>query len=80
MLILLLRDFISSHDLKPQRLALFALFLVLIALGFGFWSVWMTVFNSHMSIKEELIEKFPGTCNECFDVNYDPVPRNGGEI
>lgn len=46
----------------------------------GFWSVWMCVFDQHAEVKNRLIAEFPGTCMHCFDVNAQPLRRNGNEI
>ena len=44
----------------------------------GCWSVWFTVFKDCPEVRKELIERFPGTAQECFDPDngYEPVPRN----
>lgn len=44
----------------------------------GFWSVWFTVFKGEDAVRQELINKFPGTDASCFDPNnhYEPVYRN----
>ncbi len=37
-----------------------------LALTRGFWSVWMSVFDGHTSVKEELVNAFNGTRREYF--------------
>lgn len=38
-----------------------------VALKYGFFSVWMTTFSNEPEILQMLIEKFPNTRKECFD-------------
>ena len=42
----------------------------------GYFSIWMTVFENDIDIRQRLIEAFPGTCRECFDPETKPVQRN----
>jgi len=51
--------------------------LVTAAYNKGFFSVWFTVFKDHDDVKKALIERFTGTCKECFDENnhYEPKER-----
>ena len=46
----------------------------------GYWSVCFTVFKGYPEVRKALIERFPGTAQECFDPGngYEPVPRNPG--
>ncbi|WP_367156139.1 HNH endonuclease [Methylomonas sp. HYX-M1] len=46
----------------------------------GFWSVWMTVFQDDVDMRRRLIEAFPGTCSNCFDGQFQPISRPGGQI
>ncbi|MDD2759371.1 MAG: HNH endonuclease [Methylomonas sp.] len=46
----------------------------------GFWSVWMTVFQDDADMRRRLIEAFPGTCSNCFDGQFQPISRPGGQI
>ena len=48
----------------------------------GFFSVWFSVFIDHPLIKEILITRFKGTCEECFDVgnNFNLINRNVGNL
>jgi len=43
----------------------------------GFFSIWFTVFKDHDDVKKALIERFIGTCKECFDEknHYEPKKR-----
>lgn len=55
-------------------------FVVQVATGHGFWSIWMEIFHDMPEVKRRLIEAFEGTAQDCFDVNCDCVPRPGGQI
>jgi hypothetical protein len=46
----------------------------------GFFSVWFTVFMAHKEVKKALINRFEGTALDCFDENYNPIPRNPTNI
>ncbi|MDB9308594.1 hypothetical protein PN471_08080 [Aphanizomenon sp. CS-733/32] len=50
------------------------------AQGQGFWSIWMTVFKDDPDMLNRLINAFPGTCADCFDVQGKAIPRPGGRI
>ncbi len=43
---------------------------------YGCWSIWFTVFKEHREVREALVEQFPGTSRECFDENYNPIPKH----
>ena len=43
--------------------------------GYGFFSVWLTVFDGHPDVKRALIERFNGTCGDCFDQDGGAVAR-----
>ena len=42
----------------------------------GGWSIWFTVFKDYKEVREALVNEFPGTSRECFDENFNPVPRH----
>ncbi len=42
----------------------------------GFFSVWFTVFEAHKDVKAALIYAFKGTAMDCFDADFNPIPRN----
>lgn len=44
----------------------------------GFFSVWYMVFAAHPTVRQALIDIFPGTSTDCFDPasGYHPRPRN----
>ncbi len=50
------------------------------AKGYGFFSVWMMIFEEDAEIKNALIDVFPGTSKECFDQNGSPIRREKGII
>jgi uncharacterized protein (TIGR02646 family) len=50
------------------------------ATGYGFWSVWMTVFADDVDMKRRFCTAFPGTAPDCFDGDFNPVPRPGGAL
>ncbi len=50
------------------------------AKGYGFFSVWMMIFEDDAEIKNALIDVFPGTSKECFDQNGSPIRREKGII
>ena len=50
------------------------------AVGYGFFSIWMTVFAHDATIKQSLIERFTGTAADCFNANLDPQARPGGRL
>ena len=45
------------------------------ALGQGFFSVWLSVFDGIPDVKRALVRRFDGTAKECFDHQGVPVPR-----
>lgn len=58
-----------------------ALSLVIeVAKGYGFFSVWLSVFKEYSAVLIELVSAFPGTALCCFDQNGDPVPRPNAAI
>lgn len=40
--------------------------IIKLSLGYGFWSIWITVFNNHIEVKQKLIDCFKGTKQEYF--------------
>jgi len=51
-----------------------------VALGRGFWSVWMQVFHDDQDMRRRLITAFRGTAASCFDPQTQPIARVGGSI
>ncbi len=46
----------------------------------GYWSVWMTVFEDDIDMRQRFIDAMPGTANDCFDAHAAPIARPGGQI
>ncbi len=42
----------------------------------GFFSVWFTVFNAHIEVKQQLIIAFNGTAINCFNDDNEQIERN----
>jgi len=51
-----------------------------VAKGFGFFGVWMSVFQNDKNMRKRLIEAFTGTALDCFDGDGNFVERPGGNI
>ena len=45
------------------------------AKGYGFFSIWMTMFDDDPDIRRALIKLFPGTATSCFDPEGKPIDR-----
>lgn len=54
--------------------------IVELAQAKGFWSVWMTVFREDTDMLKRFINAFPGTCQSCFNDQFQPIPRPGGAL
>jgi hypothetical protein len=54
--------------------------IVLNAMGVGFWSIWMTVFDEEPDMRRRFVAAFVGTARDCFDAEMRPAPRPGGRI
>lgn len=54
--------------------------IIIIAKDTGFFSIWMMVFKDDKEVRKALIDSFPGTAEDCFDEEGNPVLRMGGEI
>jgi len=48
------------------------------ALGYGFFSVWMTVFRGDAEMSRRLVEAFKGTAADCFNGDGEALARPGG--
>ena len=51
-----------------------------VAKGFGFFSVWFTMFDGYDKVRRVLIETFPGTATSCFDEKGEAIKRRGSVI
>ncbi len=71
------RTLTNLNDLSNDIRRLFIELLVDAAKGYGFWSIWMHVFEEHNDVKIALIKGFKGTHEACFDENdhYKPIKR-----
>lgn len=47
-----------------------------LAKGYGFWSVWYSMFQNFEAVKRLLIANFRGTALDCFDNTFNPIRRN----
>lgn len=54
--------------------------IIALATATGFWSIWMTVFQSETAMLKEFIAAFPGTCTSCFNGNGEAQPRTNGSL
>lgn len=54
--------------------------IVSTAKGYGFLSVWLTVFGAYPAVKQALIEAFPGTAKNCFEDTGQAINRPGGAV
>lgn len=50
------------------------------AKGYGFFSVWMMIFDGETEVRNALIRAFPGTDMSCFDEKTAPVRRKESEL
>ena len=50
------------------------------AVGYGFFSVWMTVFSNHTALRQALVRRFEGTAPDCFDGTWALQKRPGGRL
>lgn len=50
------------------------------ARGYGFFSIWMMVFEGEIEVRNALISAFPGTDRSSFDKSALPLQRKGSEL
>lgn len=67
---------LSSNDKDQMRRQ-----IVKTALGYGHFSIWMSVFCDDPDMRSRFIEAFPGTCKSCFEPSqgYQAINRPGGQ-
>lgn len=53
--------------------------ITMTATGYGYWSIWMTVFNCDQDMIDRFINAVPSTSKVCFDAHKQPVARAGGQ-
>ena len=46
----------------------------------GFWWVWFRIFQDVSAIREALISNFTGTAANCFNTEFNPIPRNQNDL
>ena len=51
-----------------------------VAAGYGFFSVWLAVFQGDPETVREIVNRMPGTATNCFDGNMRPIRRPGGRL
>jgi uncharacterized protein (TIGR02646 family) len=49
-----------------------------LARGYGFWSVWFSLFRNSIEVKQLLVTNFRGTESKCFNSDFNPINRNPG--
>lgn len=72
---LLARSNLQSADTPEMREV-----ISVMSQGFGFWSVWLTVFFEDIDMCQRLIAAFSGTAPDCFDDDTNFLPRPGGAL
>lgn len=68
------RDDLAHNDIVALRKQ-----IAITAKGYGFWSVWMTVFAHDEDMLTRFLSCQPGTSTECFDARCISVARPGGQ-
>jgi uncharacterized protein (TIGR02646 family) len=71
----------SKLDLQSNPNDAFRRQIARTATGHGFFSIWMTVFDDDVAVRQLLIQEFTGTARDCFDptttVPVSPRPATG---
>jgi uncharacterized protein (TIGR02646 family) len=67
------RNFLARSDTAEMREA-----TVAVATGYGFFSVWMTVFERDRDMRKRLFRAFKGTARNCFNSRWRAINRPGG--
>ena len=70
----------SRDDLADNPSDAFRRQIARTAVGHGFFSIWMAVFANDKTMRQMLVDEFPGTATNCFDAATQPVsprPDNG---
>lgn len=63
---------LSASDTEEMRET-----IAILAREKGFFSVWMTVFQTDSDMKQRFIRMFTGTARDCFDEHGNPIRRPG---
>jgi hypothetical protein len=69
------KNSLESNNCEERRRS-----IVEMARGWGFFSVWMTVFEDDPDLRLRLIDAFKGTASDCFDVVGTCIHRPGGRV
>lgn len=70
----------SKRDLRDQPTDMVRRLIVKLAQAEGFFSIWMRVFHDDLTMRQMLIDSFPGTAQDCFSPGTSlvtPRPPNG---
>lgn len=70
-----LKNSLVSNDCEERRQD-----IIQMARGWGFFSVWMTVFENDSDMRRRLIDGFKGTALDCFDAVGTCITRPGGSV
>lgn len=70
----------SLENLKRNDTSDIRELIVDLAKAQGCWSVWISVFHQDTDMLKRFINAFPGTCQDCFDAQYNKVFRPGGAL
>ena len=70
----------ARADLAKQNTDLTRKHIVEIAVAWGIFSIWWTVFANDVDMRRRLREAFTGTDDKSFDKNENLVPRPGGQL
>ena len=69
------RDRLTDQDTTAMREQ-----IVETAIAHGMFSIWWTVFDGDIDMRQRLRQAFIGTDGASFDINEIPVPRVGGQL
>ena len=72
----------SKSDLESSPTDILRQLIARMALGYGSFSIWMTVFADDAEMRRRFVDKFPGTAAECFNPDTLAVesPRLQNEL
>ena len=69
------RDHLTDQDTTGMREQ-----IVETAITRGMFSIWWTVFAGDIDMRRRLRKAFIGTHGASFDINENPIPRDGGQL
>ncbi|MEO1075190.1 MAG: HNH endonuclease [Bacteroidota bacterium] len=69
------RDIVENYDAPATRELAVQSFA-----GYGMFSIWYAVFEGDADMRRRLVEALPGTAANCFDGDFNLVPRSGGKL